>query len=170
LGYVEILTKRATQGIAECERALELDRNLASAHAFIGLGKIFVGRADETEAHVGEALRLSPSDTNAHTWKSFAGYAKTLLGAYEEAVPWFRRAIEANRNYPVAYFNLGASLAQLSRLDEAHSAIMGGLALNAAFSVSRADSAWRAMSDNATYLAQLEQRLLEGLRKAGVAE
>jgi tetratricopeptide (TPR) repeat protein len=170
LGYVEILTKRATQGIAECERALELDRNLASAHAFIGLGKIFVGRAEETEAHVGEALRLSPSDTNAHTWKSFAGYAKTLLGAYEEAVPWFRRAIEANRNYPVAYFNLGASLAQLSRLDEAHSAIMGGLALNAAFSVSRADSAWRAMSDNATYLAQLEQRLLEGLRKAGVAE
>ena len=58
LGYVEILTKRAMQGIAECERALELDRNLASAHAFIGLGKIFVGRAEETEAHVGEALRL----------------------------------------------------------------------------------------------------------------
>jgi hypothetical protein len=30
LGYVEILAKRAPQGIAECERALELDRNLAS--------------------------------------------------------------------------------------------------------------------------------------------
>ena len=26
-------------GIAECERALALDRNLAHAHAFIGLGK-----------------------------------------------------------------------------------------------------------------------------------
>jgi hypothetical protein len=69
LGYVEILTKRAPQGIAECERALELDRNLASAHAFIGLGKIFVGRAEETEAHVGEALRLSPSDTNARPFR-----------------------------------------------------------------------------------------------------
>jgi TolB-like protein len=70
LGYVEILTKRAVQGIAECERALELDRNLASAHAFIGLGKIFIGRAEETEAHVGEALRLSPRDTNAHTGRA----------------------------------------------------------------------------------------------------
>ena len=63
LGVVEILTKRAAEGIAECEHALALDRNLASAHAFIGLGKIFIGRAEETEAHIAEALRLSPRDT-----------------------------------------------------------------------------------------------------------
>ena len=31
LGFVEILTKRAAQGIAECEHALELDRNLAAS-------------------------------------------------------------------------------------------------------------------------------------------
>jgi TolB-like protein/class 3 adenylate cyclase len=59
LGLVEILTKRAVQGIAECEHALELDRNLATAHATIGLGKIFIGRAEETDAHIAEALRLS---------------------------------------------------------------------------------------------------------------
>ncbi len=35
LGLVEIWTKRAVQGIAECEHALALDRNLASAHHFI---------------------------------------------------------------------------------------------------------------------------------------
>ena len=40
LGLVAIITKRAAQGIAECEHALALDRNLAIAHAFIGLGKI----------------------------------------------------------------------------------------------------------------------------------
>ena len=48
LGYVEILTKRALEGIAECEHALALDRNLADAHAYIGLGKIFAGRAEES--------------------------------------------------------------------------------------------------------------------------
>jgi len=32
LALVHIWTKRALQGIAECERALELDRNLAQAH------------------------------------------------------------------------------------------------------------------------------------------
>jgi TolB-like protein/DNA-binding winged helix-turn-helix (wHTH) protein len=170
LGVNEIYTKRAAQGIAECEYALALDRNLAGAHAFIGLGKIFIGRAEETEAHVGEALRLSPSDTNAHTWKSFAGYAKTLLGSYEQALVWFRRAIEANRNSPVAYFNLAAALAQLDRLDEAHSAAKAGLALNPAFTISRADSGWTAMSDDTTYLAQLQGRLLGGLRKAGIPE
>ena len=67
LGYVEIHTRRAAQGIAECEHALALDRNLASAHSIIGRGKIFVGRAEETEAHVVEALRLSPRDTLAYT-------------------------------------------------------------------------------------------------------
>jgi tetratricopeptide (TPR) repeat protein len=62
LGMVDIFTKRAAQGIAECEHALALDRNLAHAHSFIGRGKIFVGRAEETEAQVAEALRLSPRD------------------------------------------------------------------------------------------------------------
>jgi tetratricopeptide (TPR) repeat protein len=33
LGIIQILTYRAAQGIAECERALALDRNLAHAHA-----------------------------------------------------------------------------------------------------------------------------------------
>src|SRR5271165_4863846 len=71
LGHVEILTKRAAQGIAECEHALKLDRNLAAAHASIGLGKDLIGRAEETEAHVVEALRLSPRDTLAYVWMTF---------------------------------------------------------------------------------------------------
>ena len=47
LGLVDICTKRAAEGIAECEHALELDRNLAYAHSTIGLGKLLVGRAEE---------------------------------------------------------------------------------------------------------------------------
>ncbi len=169
LGYVDILTRRAAEGIAECERALELDRNLASAHAFIGLGKIFIGRAEETEAHVHEALRLSPCDTNAHTWKTFGGIAAHFLGSYEQAAAWFRRAIEANRNYATSYFMLAAALAQLGRLDEAHSAVKAGLALNPTLSISRLRVAWTAQSDDPRYLAQLEPAF-EDLRKAGVPE
>jgi TolB-like protein len=65
LGFVNLWTKRAAEGIAESEHALELDRNLADAHVGIGLGKIYIGRAEEAEAHIGEALRLSPRDTMA---------------------------------------------------------------------------------------------------------
>ena len=107
LGLVDIYTKRAAQGIAECEHALALDRNLAGAHSFIGFGKIFIGRAEETEAHIAEALRLSPRDTMAYVWMTYAGMAKNQLGSYEQAVAWFRRAIEANRNFPHAYFDVG---------------------------------------------------------------
>jgi TolB-like protein len=169
LGYVDVLTRRAAEGIAECERALELDRNLASAHAFIGLGKIFIGRAEETEAHVREALRLSPRDTNAHTWKTFGGIAAHFLGSHEQAAAWFRRAIEANRNYATSYFMLAAALAQLGRLDEAHSAVKAGLALNPTLTISRLRVAWTAQSDDPRYLAQLEPAF-EDLRKAGVPE
>ena len=123
LGFVEILTKRAAEGIAECEHASTLDRNLATARFAIGLAKVFIGRAQETEAHIAEALRLSPRDTTAYIWMTTAGSAKLHLGSYEHAVAWFRRAIEANRNNPPAYLNLAAALAQLGRLDEARSAV-----------------------------------------------
>jgi TolB-like protein/class 3 adenylate cyclase len=169
LGVVEVLTNRAAEGIVKCEHALTLDRNLALAHAFIGFGKVFIGRAEETEAHIAEALRLSPRDALAHFWMSIAGDAKNHLGSSEEAAAWFRRAIEANRNFPFTHFSLAAALAQLGRLDEAHSAVKAGLALDPNYTVSRTRASWAAMSDNPMYLAQIEL-YLEGLRKAGVPE
>ena len=85
LGLVDIWTNRAAAGIAECEYALALDRNLAHAHSLIGLGKIYVGRAEETEAHIADALRLSPRDTLANDWMTSAGSAQLHLGRYEQA-------------------------------------------------------------------------------------
>jgi TolB-like protein/class 3 adenylate cyclase len=169
LGSVYMLTKRAAQGIAECEHALALDRNLANAHSAVGFGKIFIGRSEETEAHIGEALRLSPRDTNAYAWMNFAGLAKLHLGRYEQAVALFRRSIEANRNLPLAHFNMAAALVQLGRVDEARSTVKAGLALNPAFAISRARAAYMAGSDDPTFLSQLEP-IIEGLRKAGVPE
>jgi TolB-like protein/class 3 adenylate cyclase len=169
LGLLDILTKRAAEGIAECEHALELDRNLALAHATIGYGKIYIGRAEETEAHVAEALRLSPRDTMAYTWMNFAGMAKLHIGSWEQAAGWCRRTIEANRNYPVVYFHLAAALAHLGRLDEARSAVKAGLALDPAFSISRVRAARTARAEDPTYLTQLEP-LFDGMRRAGVPE
>jgi tetratricopeptide (TPR) repeat protein len=169
LGLVAIYTKRAAEGIAECEHALALDRNLAGAHASIGMAKFFIGRAGETEAHIAEALRLSPRDTWAYTWMHNAGVAMNHIRGWQQAVGWFRRAIDANRNYPHTYFSLAAALAGLGRLDEAQSAVRAGLALNPLFSISRARTLWTGMSDDPTYLAGLEP-ILEGLRKAGLPE
>ena len=167
LGYLHVQTNRAFQGIAKCERALALDRNLAGAHAIIGLAKVRIGHGEETEAYVQEALRLSPRDTFAYLWIGIAGFAKLLLGNDEEAAERLRRAIEINRNYPLAHFYLAVALAHLNRLDEARSMVQAGLALAPTWTLRSFRT--RALSDNPTHLAQREQ-LVEGMRKAGVPE
>ena len=169
LGVVYIYTRRAAQGIAECEHALALDRNLAQAHANVGLGKNLIGRPEETEVHIVEALRLSPRDTMASAWMFLAGNAKNQLGLWEQAAAWHQRAIEANRNFGNPYIGLGAALARLGHLDEARSAVEAGLALRPSFSIAAARAFAEALSDNPTYRAGLEP-LIESMRKAGVPE
>ena len=59
LARVQAFTNRALQAIAECERSLLLDRNLADQHVAIGWGECVLGRAEETDAYINEAFRLS---------------------------------------------------------------------------------------------------------------
>jgi TolB-like protein len=169
LGIVQMYTRRAAEGIAECEQALALDRNLASAHAFIGLAKYVLGRGAETEPHVNEAFRLSPRDTVAHRWMVWAGLANVQVGADAEAVVWFRRGIDANRNFSIAHFQLAATLARLGDLPQARAAVQAGLALDPSFTIRRLRDATSAWNDNPTYLAGRD-RAIEGLRMAGVPE
>ncbi|WP_024517951.1 adenylate/guanylate cyclase domain-containing protein [Bradyrhizobium sp. Tv2a-2] len=167
LGGVYIFTNRAAQGIAECERALALDRNLADAHTAIGIAKYFMGRAAETEGHVLEALRLSPRDVFAHRWMQIVGMAKLHLGADAEAVAWLRRGIETNRNFPATHLWLAAAFALLGELDEARTAAKVGLALDPRFTIRRLLVSQS--SDNPTHLAGRE-RVCAGMRLAGVPE
>ena len=73
LGVVHIYTNRAAQGIAELERALAIDRNLAAAHAYIGIGPKLSWPRRRDASHIEDALRLSPRDTAVYLWRTFAG-------------------------------------------------------------------------------------------------
>ena len=85
------------------------------AHAEIGAAKVLLGQAEDAEAHVQEALRLSPRDPLVYLWCMYAGWAKLYLGEEEEALAWLRRSIETNRNLPLSRFFLAAALARLGR-------------------------------------------------------
>ena len=167
LGMVLGFTNRAIQGIAEYERALALDRNMAGAHSLIGQNKLFIGRAEESEAHVLEALRLSPRDPWAYIWLLTAGFAACLLGRNEEAASWFRRSIEANRNFALCHFIYGTVLANIGRMDEARSELAAGLALDPGFTIANFQSA--VSSDNLVYLEQ-RARIIDDMRRAGIPE
>jgi tetratricopeptide (TPR) repeat protein len=146
---------------------LRLNPNVAAAHAWIGLAKTTIGRAGETEAHVNEALRISPGEYTTFVWNTISGAAELCLGADDEAVARFRRAIEINRNFPPPHFLLAAALAHLGQRDEARFEAEAGLALDPKVSIR--DFRAAAESGNPTYLAQRE-RIIEGLRMAGISE
>jgi tetratricopeptide (TPR) repeat protein len=167
LGAVLVATNRVAQGIAECERALVLDRNLAEAHARIGTAKVYIGREEEIETHMNEAFRLSPRDIFDFNWLLVIGIAKLQLTADAEAVNWLHRSIEANRNYPITHFMLAAALALLGLQEEAQAAVKAGLSLDPSFTIRR--FRLNAPNDNPTYLAKRE-RIYHGLRMAGVPE
>jgi tetratricopeptide (TPR) repeat protein len=162
-----MLSNRALQGIAECEHALEIDGNVAAAHAWIGFAKYLAGRCEETEGHILEALRISPRDTRAGIWTAIVGHAKPFAGCDEEAVVWPNRGIELYPNSPTPHFWLAAALARLGRLEDAREAARAELELDPGFTIARFRS--MAFSDNPAYLAGRE-RAYEGIRMAGVLE
>jgi TolB-like protein/Tfp pilus assembly protein PilF len=167
LAMVLIYTNRTAQGVAECERALALDRNLADAHEMMGQAKFYMGCGADTEFHVNEALRLSPRDISAFRWMNTAGFAKLQISADAEAAAWCARGIEANRNYPLLHFGYAAALALLGRLDEAQVAAKTGLALDPTFTIRRVRNV--PVRGDANFVAGA-RRLVRGLYIAGVPE
>ena len=166
LGILHCATDRVSQGIRDFERALELDPNLAGAHGQIGIAKVLLGRPQETEGHILEALRLSPRDNHAHLWCSHAGIAKKMLGEFMEAEAWLRRSIETNFSDPATHFHLSGALVALGRLSEARSEASIGLALDPSYNLARV----RAGASGSPALEAGVERYIGALRVAGVPE
>ena len=168
LGLVDIFTKRAAEGIAECEYALALDRNLANAHSIIGLGEIL----PVVPMKQRRTLPRRCASVPAIRWL-MPGWVWRARRSSNSAVGSKRsRGFDGRSTATEIFPKCISSWRPPSRIfvvDEAHSAVEAGFALNPAFTVSRARTLWTAMSDDPTYLAQLEP-IFEGLRKAGVPE
>lgn len=167
LAMLLISSNRMVQGVAECQRALDLDRNLADAHVLLGIAKFYQGCGAETESHVNEALRLSPRDIFVFHWMSTVGFAKLQIAADAEAVAWFERGLEANRNFPDLHFGYAAALALQGKLDEARLAAKTGLAVAPTFTIRRVRSV--PIRGDEKFVAGAK-RFVRGLYMAGVPE
>ena len=167
LSAVNTYSNRPFQGIAEAERALALDPNLAAALTTIGLAKHFAGHPEETEDYVQQALRLSPRDRLTFIWFATVGASKMHLGAYEDAATWLTQSVAVNPNFATTRFLLAAAFGQLDRMAEAFAQARAALALNPGFTISR----FRANPDcnNPVFLKQ-RQNIYDGLQKAHVPE
>ena len=147
--------------------AVDLDPKLATAHAYLGLTKLFLGRARDTRAHVTEAMRLSPRDPLLFHWHFFVAVADIHLGRVVHALESLRKSVDINPNWGLSQFVLAGALALAGLLAEAAEvcAVARPLAPNFTIAKYRAE----AVSDNSVYLA-LRERFCEGLRLAGAPE
>ena len=150
-------------------RARAGDRpNLAAAHAWIGLAKYLTGRNEETEAHILEALRISPRDTCALHLDVDRGVrqvcARLRRGGGRLAQPVDRAKSESSdAPFPASRPRSPVSAVSKKRAKPREQ----GLDLNPSFTIARYRSS--AFSDNPVYLAGRE-RMYEGMRLAGIPE
>jgi TolB-like protein len=163
-----LYASRATeQALRECELAISLDRNFAWAHAWAGFMKLLLGRAEETEAHVAEAMRLSPRDPRLGAWFTFSGISDLYLGRLDQAIDRLQKCVELSPKEMFVYLYLAAALALSGRANEAAEACAIWRRSHPNFTVAKFRAETR--GGNPIYLAQRE-RVYEGLRRAGMPE
>ena len=162
---ISFLSGAPERALRKCERAIGLDYNHAWAHALAGLAKIWLGRAEDTEAHVTKALRLNPREPQIFHWHLYLGKADLCLERFDRAVDRVRCAIDINPGYGTSWYYLTAALALAGREAEAAEASTAGCGLLADFTVSRFRSRYSGI--NPTFEAQRE-RIIEGLPRAHV--
>jgi tetratricopeptide (TPR) repeat protein len=164
LAWASSFAGQEEQALAAADIAVQLNPSFADGCAWRGIFLVRAGRADDAISSIEKAMRLSPQDPLM--WGFLHTMALAQFGAerYEEAVEWARRSLQRKPDSPLASRILAASYAQLGRIDEARSAAEEVSRLTPEFSLSVASLIF-ASAD-----ASLRERLVEGLRKAGIKE
>jgi adenylate cyclase len=155
--------------IGEMAAARDGDRNLPDARATLGFWPIYLGRAGEGFADIETALRLSPHDSNRPSWEFYICHLHSHLAQWEQAIEWCRKTVIGDPSFWWAYIDLAAANAWLGRDTEAKAAVAELLKLKPGFTVQTWVGLAANFSDNPIFSQQI-QRMVEGLRKAGLPE
>jgi adenylate cyclase len=159
LAAVLLYERRWDESAKEFETSLRLNPNDADAWSTLAELKVYDGRGVEAVACVEKALRLNPHPPSYYFWN--LGLAQYAAGQYEAAVKTLSN--EATIRTESQYL-LAATLARLGRLEEARDVATLYRARNPHFSTSH----W---FENMPYRdIATRDRLIEGLRKAGLPE
>jgi adenylate cyclase len=166
-GQVYAVKHEWRPAITEFEAAIALDPNHALAHANAGLRKMYFGHSEEGFAGVETALRLSPRDPGSVPWWQFYMCAlHAHLAHWDQAIEWCEKFAGIPQVW-LPYMDLAAANAWTGHMKEAKEAAAQLQKLYPGFTLQTFPAMH--MSDDPTYNAE-EERIIEGLRKAGVPE
>jgi len=165
---MHIFSREHEKAIAEAQRAIALDPNDGDSYHSMAYALIFAGRPKGALDFVEKAMRLDPHYPAYYL--VVLGLAQFSMEQFEEAASSFERALKRNpENYWVGFY-LAASYGHLARKQEATAAIEEYKKVGphvAGLSIKRISN-WP-MSTRYKDPAD-KDRLLEGLRKAGLPE
>jgi TolB-like protein/Flp pilus assembly protein TadD len=150
--------------VSAATRALQLDPSLSAAYGTLINALAFLGRSDEAIAFFEKADRASPRDPERSGRLMGLVSALFVEGRYEEVVDAARQHILLKPAWYGGHLLLAATLGLLGRKAEAEAAGKQLLALIPRFRL--AGVVRRPMFRN----AEVIQRIIEGLRQAGIPE
>ena len=151
--------------IRVARRALDLNPSLALAESAIALALSWTrDEYDQVLVHSDRASRLSPKDPAQVWWILPRVIAAFVAERYEEHVEWARRITETTPDHPAGWRHLAVGYAELDRMPEAQAALRRYLDLVPHQTI-------KMVRDTiATNSPELIERLVNGLRKAGLPE
>jgi TolB-like protein/Flp pilus assembly protein TadD len=170
LGSLRRHQGRMTEAADAYQTAIVLDRNYARAYLHLGLTLAQMGRAEEAIALVQRAMRLNPRDPNIADHFFVLGKAQILLGRTDEAIASLQRASAANPRLWYVHMDLAAAYGMQQRIDEAKRELAESLRLRPEFASLAAIKAAMPQYDYLSRLAQAQETLLTGMRRAGLPD
>jgi tetratricopeptide (TPR) repeat protein len=170
--YILNTQKRYEEGSVEAERSLADNPSYIPAYFHLCFENYYMGRPEKAIEIADRAIRLSPRDPLLNNFYFCKGLGYSMLKEDASAIDWYRRAVAMAPEYSNAWRLLAAELALNGQEAEARDALQRYLSLKA--TTIRTIVQFKAfvrtlLSDNPAVVASSE-RLIEGLRKAGMPE
>jgi TolB-like protein/Flp pilus assembly protein TadD len=162
LGFIYIMKKQYDKGMAECEHAVALEPNSATALIWMSLVLTLSGHHQEAVQPAERAVRLDP--LCPPWWFRALGQAYAWVGRYEEAISAFKKSLQRAPDDIRTHIPLTCAYSWAGRLEEARAQAQEVLRINPKYCLKRdrSVSLYKNKADR--------DRYLDGLRKAGLPE
>jgi len=135
LGFLLVMIRQYDNAVAEAERGIDLDPNVADIYGWSGIIYRYVGRWKDAITAYEKAIRLNPIPPDFYLQGLGLAYAWT--GRYEEGIKALKRAIQNAPDSPYGHLFAAAAYSMAGRDEEARAAAGEVLRLNPKFSLEK---------------------------------
>jgi len=112
--------------IREQKHALAIDSDFAPSHLDLGYTNLFSENYAEAEEAFQNCIRLMPDQPNPY---DSMGDLKTKMGSFEEAIEYYKMALEKDPGFADSQLKIGTNLIFLEKYDAAREAVGKAIAM-----------------------------------------